>query len=202
MRKSISVLAVGALTGILAVALAGTAGAATGPKGTSTTTVPKETKVTSCQAKSAQKDLTAALYVFLTGGNATKSMTYIQNGSKIGQAYEQSAAADIAAGLTKASEPSLPTGVKVMCTSKTAANFTYDLYLKDLTTGTTGPPLGLNASGNAILTKGVWYISTSSVCDLMDGAISDVSDPTLKAQVTTAVTACYAAIGETLPPAS
>ena len=202
MRKPISVLAALTLSGIMTVALTGTAVAKGGGGSTTSTTVPKETKVTSCQAKSAQKDLTAALYVFLTGGNATKSMQYIQNGSKIGQSYEQSQAADIAAGLTSASKPSLPTGVKVTCTSKTAANFTYDLYLKDLTTGTTTAPLGLNASGNAILKKGVWFISTSSVCDLMDGAISSVSDPTLKAQVTAAVTACYAAIGESLPPAS
>ena len=194
MRKPLSVLAVIALTGTMTVALAGTAGA----KGGGT---PKVPKVTSCQVKTAQLGITQAMTAFLTGGSTTVAMKYIDQGAKIGAAYESSKAADTAAGLTSASKPTYPVDVKAQCTGKTKANFTYDLCLKDLTTGTTTAPLGLNASGNALIKKGVWYVSASTVCDLVDSGISS-APPAQLAQVTAAATQCYTAIGQTLPPAS
>jgi hypothetical protein len=197
MRKPLSVLAVIGLTGTMTVALTGTAFAA----GTTTTTAPKIAKVTKCQTKTATPGITRALMSFLTGGNAAAAMKYVDQGSKIGTSYEQSQAADTAAGLTSPQKPTLPEAVKVQCTGATKANFSYSLYFKDLTTGTTTAPL-TTASGDALIKKGVWFISPTTVCDLSDAAISSVSDPTLKAQVTTAVTNCYQAIGQTLPPAS
>ena len=200
MRKPLSVLAVIALTGTMTVALAGTAGAK-GGGGSTTTTTPKVAKVTTCQVKTAQQGITQAMTAFLTGGSPAVSMKYIDQGSKIGQSYQESKDADTAAGLTSPSKPTYPTGVKAQCVGKTKANFTYDLYIKDLTTGTTTAPLGLNESGNALIKKGVWYVSASTVCDLTDAGISS-APPAQLAQVTAAATACYQAIGQTLPPAS
>ena len=194
MRKPLSVLAVIALTGTMTVALAGTAGA----KGGGT---PKVPKVTSCQVKTAQLGITQAMTAFLTGGTPAVSMKYIDQGAKIGAAYQASKDADTAAGLTSPTKPTYPTGVKAQCVGKTKANFTYDLYLKDLTTGTTTAPLGLNESGNALIKKGVWYVSASTVCDLTDAGISS-APPAQLAAITAAATECYTAIGQTLPPAS
>ena len=198
MRKPLSVLAVIALTGTMTVALTGTAVAKGGGGSKST---PKVPKVTSCQVKTAQLGITQAMTAFLTGGAVTVAMKYIDQGAKIGAAYESSKAADTAAGLTSPTKPTYPISVKAQCTGKTKANFTYDLYLKDLTTGTTTAPLGLNASGNALIKKGVWYVSASTVCDLVDSGISS-APPAQLAQVTAAATACYTAIGQPLPPAS
>jgi len=193
MRKPLSVLAVIALTGTMTVALAGTAGAK-GGGGSTTTTTPKPVKVTKCQTKTATQGITTAMTAFLTSGNATGAMKYIDQGSKIAASYSQSQAADTAAGLTSPTKPSYPTGIKVQCTSKTAANFTFDLYVKDLTTGTTTAPLGLSENGNALIKKGTWYVSASTVCDLA------AASPAPGAQA--AVAACYQAIGLPVPPAS
>lgn len=190
MRKPLSMLAVIALTGTMTVALTGTAFA----KGGGGSSTPKVPKVTSCQTKTATLGITQAMTAFLSGGSAAASMKYVDQGAKIGPSYVASQAADTAAGLTSPTKPTYPTGVKVQCTGKTKANFTYDLYIKDLTTGTTGAPLGLSENGDALIKKGVWYISGSTVCDLT------AASPAPGAVAASAQ--CYMAIGLPVPPAS
>ena len=185
MKKSVAVLAVAVLAGTMSAALAGPAGA----KGTTPTTVPKVTK---CVSKTAVAGITQAMNDFLSG-DPTIAMKYVDQGAKIGASYQLSEQLDTAAGLTSATKLTLPINVKATCKGATKANFTYDLYMKDKTTSTTTPPLGLNEAGDALIKKGVWYISATTVCDLENGAGS------VAAQATNM---CYAAIGQSVPPAS
>jgi hypothetical protein len=187
MKKSVAVLAVAVLAGTMSAALAGPAGAKSSP--TTTTTVPKVTK---CSSKTAVAGLTRAMNSFLSG-NPAIAMKYIDQGDKIGASYQLSEQLDTAAGLTSATKMTLPINIKVTCTGATKANFQYDLYMKDTTTGTTTPPLGINQSGDALIKKGVWYVSALTVCDLEAAAGS------VAAQATNA---CYMAIGAPVPPAS
>ena len=185
MKKSVAVLAVAMLAGTMSAALAGPAGA----KGTTPTTVPKVTK---CVTKTAVAGITQAMNDFLSG-DPTIAMKYVDQGAKIGASYQLSEQLDTAAGLTSATKATLPINIKATCKGSTKANFTYDLYMKDKTTSTTTPPLGLNEAGDALIKKGVWYISATTVCDLENGAGS------VAAQATNA---CYMAIGQPVPPAS
>jgi hypothetical protein len=188
MKKSVAVLAVAVLAGTMGAALAGPAGAK-GGGGTKTTTV---RKVTKCVTKTAVAGITQAMNAFLSG-DPTIAMKYVDQGAKIGASYQLSEQLDTAAGLTSATKLTLPINVKATCTGSTKANFTYDLYMKDKTTATTTAPLGLNEAGNALIKKGVWYISATTVCDLENGAGS------VAAQATNM---CYTAIGESVPSAS
>jgi hypothetical protein len=194
MKKSVAVLAAAVLAGTMGAALAGPAGA----KGTTPTTVPKVTK---CVTKTATAGITQAMTLVLAG-DPTTAMKYVDQGAKLAASYNLSNQVDTQSGINNPAQLHLPTSIKVTCKGSTKANFTYDLFVKDKTTATTGPPLGLSFGGDALIKKGVWYISGTTVCDLAGQAIGAVSDPTLKAQITAAVTACYTAIGQTAPPVS
>ncbi len=186
MRKILAVLAATALGATMAAAVAGPAGA----KGTSPTKpVPK---VTSCQTKTAIAGITQAMQAFLSG-DPSIAMKYVDQGNLIGASYQLSEQLDTAAGLTSSTSLTLPTKIGVKCQGKTKATFTYDLYIKDKTTSTTGPPLGLNEAGDALIKKGVWYISAATVCDLESGA---------GAVAAQASNECYSAVGLPVPPAS
>ena len=185
MKKAVAVLAVAVLAGTTSAVLAGPAGA----KGTTPTTVPKVTK---CQTKTAVAGITQAMSSFLSG-NPAIAMKYIDQGDKIGASYQLSEQLDTAAGLTSATKTTHPVSIKVTCKGSTKANFTYDLYMLDTTTGTTTPPLGLNQGGDALIKKGVWYVSALTVCDLEAAAGSVAA---------TATNQCYSAIGAPIPPAS
>jgi hypothetical protein len=187
MKKSVAVLAVAVLAGTVGTALAGPAGAKPGGSTTSTT-VPKVTK---CVSKTAVQGITQAMNAFLSGNQAI-AMKYIDQGDKIGASYALSQQLDTAAGLTSATKLTLPVNIKVTCKG-TKANFSYDLYMKDTTTGTTTPPLGLNQGGDALIKKGVWYVSALTVCDLENAA---------GAVAATATSQCYGAIGAQVPPPS
>jgi hypothetical protein len=189
MKKSVAVLAVAVLAGTMSAALAGPAGAKGGGGSTTTTTAPKVTK---CVTKTATQGITQAMNSFLSG-NPAIAMKYIDQGAKIGASYQLSEQLDTAAGLTSATKLTLPINVKVTCKGSTKANFQYDLYMKDTTTGTTTPPLGLNQGGDALIKKGVWYVSALTVCDLEAAAGSAAAQATNQ---------CYMAIGQPVPPAS
>ena len=176
----------------LGVAVALAAAAPAGAAGTTTTTTPKSPKVTTCSTKTAVQGVTLAMDDFLSG-DPSIAMKYVNQGALIGASYQLSEQLDTAAGLTSATSLTLPTKVGVKCEGKTKANFTYDLYIKDKTTSTTGPPLGLNEAGDALIVKGHWLISASTVCDLESGA---------GAVAAQASNECYSAVGLPVPPAS
>ncbi len=184
MKKSVAVLAVAVLAGTVGTALAGPAGA----KSTPTTTVPKVSK---CQTKTAQAGITRSMTLVLT--NAPNATQYVDQGDKLAASYALSGQLDTAAGLNPPNQLHFPTKVTVTCKGSTKATFTYDLYVQDKTTSTTGAPLGLNFAGDALIKKGAWYVSALTICDLEGQA---------GAAAAQATNACYAAIGQTPPPAS
>ena len=190
MRKHwTAALGAAALGAALALAAAVPAGA---KGGTTTTTSPKSPKVTTCSAKTALQGITVAMDDFLSG-NAAIFATYVDQGAKIGPSYTLSEQLDTAAGLTSPTMLTLPTQLKVKCNGKTTATFSYGLYLKDKTTSTTGPPLGITEAGDALIEHGHWFISASTVCDLEAGA---------GAVAAQASNECYTAAGLPVPPAS
>lgn len=189
MRKQwVAVLGTAALGAAMALAAAAPAGAA----GTTTTTTPKSPKVTTCSSKTALQGITVAMDDFLSG-NANIFSTYVDQGAKIGPSYLLSEQLDTAAGLTSPTMLTLPIQVTVKCNGKHTATFTYGLYIKDKTTGTTGPPLGITEAGDALIKNGHWFISASTVCDLEAGA---------GAVAAQASNECYTAAGLPVPPAS
>jgi len=189
MRKQwATVLGTVALGAAIALAAAAPAGAA----GTTTTTSPKSPKVTTCSTKTAVQGITVAMDDFLSG-NAAIFATYVDQAGKIGPSYLLSEQLDTAAGLTSPTMLTLPTMIQVKCNGKHTATFTYGLYIKDKTTSTTGPPLGITEAGDALIVHGHWFISASTVCDLEAGA---------GAVAAQASNECYAAAGLPVPPAS
>ncbi len=177
----------------LGVALALAAAVPAGAKGGSTTTTTTGSpKVTTCTKTTALKGITAAMDDFLSGNSAI-AFTYVDQGAKIAPSYALSEQLDTAAGLTSPQTLTLPTQVTVKCTGKNKLTFTYGLYLKDKTTSTTGPPLGITEAGDALIEHGHWYISASTVCDLEAGA---------GAVAAQASNECYTAAGLPIPPAS
>ena len=184
MRKSLAVLAAVGLVATMAVAFAGPAGAKGSPGG-GNKPPPKEKK---CSAKTSSKGITFAFTQFLVAPAAADKVKYVDNGAVLAQVVQQSAAAAAALGLTKPTQDTIPVSVKVQCTGKTAANFTFDLQFKDKTTGTTAAPLGLHQAGDAILKGGTWFISASTVCDLTELEAAQYG------------TACFQAAGLPVPP--
>jgi hypothetical protein len=183
MRKSLAVLAAVGLVATMAVAFAGPAGA----KGTPKPSKPaKESKCT----KNSKKGITYSLTQFFTAPTAAGKVAYVVNGAALQQVVDQSNTAAQQLGLTKAGQNTIPVGVAVQCTGKTAANFTFDLQFQDATTGTTVAPLGLKVSGDAVIKKGGWLISAATVCDLTQMESAQFG------------TACYNAAGLPVPPAA
>jgi hypothetical protein len=161
MRKSLAGLAAVGLVATMAVAFAGPAGA----KGTTPTTTKPPPKESKCSSSSV-KGIAYSMNGFLTAKGGTAKVVYINNGSNLASLMDQTFAAAAQAGLIKPGVDSVPTAVQSKCTGKTAATFTYDLQMKDETTGTTGAPLGLHNAGGAVLVKGHWKITPQTVCDL------------------------------------
>jgi hypothetical protein len=191
MRKHwTAALGAAALGVTLALAAAVPAGAK--GSGTTTTTTPKSPKVTTCSTKTATQGITLAMDDFLSGNPAIFA-TYVDQGGKIGASYVLSQQLDTAAGLTSPTQLTLPTQLVVKCNGKHTATFSYGLYLKDKTTSTTGPPLGITEAGDALIVHGHWFISASTVCDLEAGA---------GAVAAQASNECYTAAGLPVPPAS
>src|ERR1039457_6678419 len=177
MKKSVAVLAVAMLAGTMSAALAGPAGA----KGTTPTTVPKVTK---CVTKTAAAGITRAMTLVLAG-DPTMAMKYVNQGAKLAASYNLSNQLDTAAGLTNSNTLTAPMNVQVKCTGNTKANFTYGLLQTNKTTGTT-TPVAVTESGDALIKKGVWFVSGTTVCDLENAAGSSAAQAT---------NMCYAAIG-------
>ncbi|HEV2311307.1 MAG TPA: hypothetical protein VGU73_12370 [Acidimicrobiia bacterium] len=191
MRKHwTAVLGAAVLGAALALAAAVPAGAKGG--GSTSTTGVTSPKVTSCSKSTALKGVTAAMDDFLSG-NANIFSTYVDQGVKIGPSYLLSEQLDTAAGLTSPTTLTLPTAITIKCTGKNKLTFTYGLYLKDKTTSTTGPPLGITEAGDALIEHGHWFISASTVCDLEAGA---------GAVAAQASNECYTAAGLPVPPQS
>jgi hypothetical protein len=194
MKKTLAVLTSVGLAAMMAVTLAGPAGAKGGP----TTTAPgggkpppKETKCSS----SSSKGVIYAMTGFLTGANGTAKVAYVQNGAPLASVIDATFTAASAAGLTKPTQDDIPATVTVKCTGKTTASFTYDLQYRDKTTGTTQAPLGLHNAGGAVLVKGHWLVTSQTVCDLTSLLGMALPNSPYGAQ-------CYSAAGLPTPPPS
>jgi hypothetical protein len=161
MRKSLAVLATIGLVATMAVTFAGPAAAKGGPKPGTPKPPPKETKCSSSSAKG----ITYSFLQFLTPGTPN-ALGYVQNGQPLGTVYNAAFGAAKTAGLLKYN--TIPISVVAKCTGKTTAMFTYDLQMKDATTGTTSAPLGIHNAGGAVLVKGHWQITPQTVCDLIN----------------------------------
>jgi hypothetical protein len=115
-------------------------------------------------------------------------MTYIQDATKLAPISDKGAAAAAAAGQTSSDTATQIFKLTPTCDGKTAATFTYDLGR--VPRPITGPPstgFGLSFAGDAVLDKkkGVWLISSATICDLIG---ANPNTPGLGAE-------CLAAIG-------
>jgi hypothetical protein len=155
--------------------MAGTAGAAK--------------KITNCKKdKNLAANITKAFDTYLGGTTTAEKMTYIQDAAKLTPISDKGAAAAAAAGQTNTSTATQIFKLSPTCDGKKAATFTYDLGV--VPRPITGPPTtgyGLNFAGDAVLDKkkGVWLISSATICDLIG---ANPNTPTLGAE-------CLAAIG-------
>jgi hypothetical protein len=194
MKKTLEVLTSVGLAVMMAVSLAGPAGAKGGP----TTTAPGGGKPPPSEkacSKSSTKGVVYAMNGFLTGSNGTAKVAFVQNGAPLASVLDATFQAASTAGLTKPTQDTVPATVTVKCTGKTAASFTYDLQYRDKTTGTTQAPLGLHNAGSAVLVKGHWLVTPQTVCDLTSLLGMAIPNSPYGAQ-------CFSAAGLPVPPSS
>jgi hypothetical protein len=181
MRKRLAVL--------LTVVLGATFFVATAT-GASASVASKETK---CNAKKSAKGIEKSFNTFFLGKTGVDKVKNVdltkEEAVGVAAAIQKSSDAAAAGGQTQTGRDTLSTSIVVTCQGKTKASFSYDLYFKDTTTGTTTPPLGLSFLGDAALKKGVWKISGATVCDL---TAQNPASPDAGAD-------CYKAIGLDVP---
>jgi hypothetical protein len=168
---------------IVAVAVM-TVGVLTGPAGAA-----KTKKITDCKKdKDLAANITKAFNTYLGGTTTAEKMTYIQDAAKLTPISDKGAAAAAAAGQTTSDTATQIYKLTPTCDGKKAATFTYDLGR--VSRPITGPPstgFGLSFAGDAVLDKkkGVWLISSATICDLIG---QNPNTPGLGAE-------CLAAIG-------
>jgi hypothetical protein len=149
----------------------------------------KTKKITDCKKdKNLTANITKAFNTFLGGLTTAEKMTYVQDAAKVAQTSDKGAAAAADAGQTSTDTATQIFKLTPTCDSKTTATFTYDLGR--VPRPITGPPstgFGLSFAGDAVLDKkkGVWLISSATICDLIG---ANPNTPTLGAE-------CLAAIG-------
>ena len=129
-------------------------------------------KVTDCKKdKNLVPSITKAFNTYLGGATTAEKMTYIQDAAKVAPISDEGAALAAANGQTNSTTATQIFKLEATCQGKTAANFTYDLgVVPRPITGT--PPstgYGLKFAGDAVLDKkkGVWLISSATICDLI-----------------------------------
>jgi hypothetical protein len=148
---------------LLAVAVAGV-GITAAPAGAQ-----KAKKVTSCQKdKKLDENIAKAFNQYLGAETTAEKLKYVQDGDKIAPISDEGAAAAAAAGQTSSATATQIYKVTATCDGKKAATFTYDLGV--VPRPISGPPstgFGLNFAGDAVLVKGVWFVSGATVCDLI-----------------------------------
>ena len=141
-------------------------GVLTGPAGAA-----KTKKITDCKKdKNLAANITKAFNTYLGGTTTAEKMTYIQDAAKLTPISEKGAAAAAAAGQTTSDTATQIYKLTPTCDGKTGATFTYDLGR--VPRPITGPPstgFGLSFAGDAVLDKkkGVWLISSATICDLI-----------------------------------
>ena len=161
-----------------------TVGVLTGPAGAA-----KTKKITDCKKdKDLAANITKAFNTYLGGTTTAEKMTYIEDGDKIAPISDEGARIAAASGQTTSDTATQIFKLTPTCDGKTAATFTYDLGR--VPRPITGPPstgFGLSFAGDAVLDKkkGVWLISSATVCDLIG---QNPNTPGLGAK-------CLAAIG-------
>jgi len=155
MRRVVLLLVAAA---IMSVGLmAGTAGAAK--------------KITDCKKdKNLVANITKAFNTYLGGDTTAAKMVYIQDAAKLAPISDEGARLAAANGQTSADTATQIFKLEPTCDSKTTATFTYDLGR--VPKPITGPPstgFGLKFAGDAVLDKkkGVWLISSATICDLI-----------------------------------
>ncbi len=148
-------------------------------------------KGAACTTKSASKGISAAFEQFLDGATAPERVRLVDQGAKIQDPVDQSFRVALTSGREKPPLQDIAANLEAICTAKTRATFTFDLQLRQPSTGVTTPPLGLHQPGDAVLRKGTWYVTAPTACAFT--ALNP--DPANQ----TAVAACYQALGRTVP---
>jgi hypothetical protein len=176
---------------VAVVALGVSVTAALTAAGAQGTVAPKAAPRAGCDPKTVVKGISAAFDQFLAGATATEKVRLVDQGAKIQDAVDKSTQAALAAGREKPPLLEVAANLAATCTAKSKATFSYDLQLRQASTGVTTPPLGLHQPGEAVLKKGTWYVTALTACAF--AALNP--DDANKA----AVAECYQALGHDVP---
>jgi hypothetical protein len=144
-----------------------------------------------CSPKSAARGIAAAFNQFLAAPTAPEKVKFVDQGTKVEAAVSQSSQVTLTSGRSSPPLQDVAVNLEVTCTAKTKATFAFDLQLRQSTTGATTPPLGLRQPGEAVLKKGIWYVTALTVCDFAALSPDPANQP--------AVAACYQALGRPVP---
>jgi hypothetical protein len=145
-------------------------------------------KITDCKKdKNLEANITKAFNLYLGGTTTAEKMTLVQDAAKLTPISDEGAAAAAAAGQTTSDTATQIYKLTPTCDGKTTATFTYDLGR--VPRPITGPPatgFGLSFAGDAVLDKkkGVWLVSSATICDLIG---QNPNTPTLGAKCLDAI---------------
>ncbi len=146
---------------------------------------------TSCSPKTTGKAVAAAFNQYLAASAPVEKVAVVDQGAKVLDAVAKNTAVMVAAGRDQPALQERAVNVAVVCAARTAAHFTFDLQLRQATTGVTTAPLGVHQPGDAVLKKGAWYLTALTVCAFLALNPDPANEP--------AVAECHQAVGRAVP---